>query len=81
MTRCCKDDLLVWKEFLEQLNGKYFFIDEKLLTSEKMFLITDASGVGFGAVFENSWFYGNWNEQWHAFNITVKELYPIIVGN
>ena len=28
LTRGCKDDLLVWKEFLEQFNGKCFFIDE-----------------------------------------------------
>ena len=33
-----------------------------------------------GAVFEKSWFYGSWNEEWLSYNITVKELYPIVLA-
>jgi len=29
LKRGCKDDLLVWKEFLHTFNGKYFFLEEK----------------------------------------------------
>lgn len=44
-------------------------------------LFTDASGVhGYGAVFEKSWFYGSWNEEWLSYNITVPKLYPIVLA-
>lgn len=81
LTRACKDDLLVWKQFLSQFNGKCFFLDDKWISSDKLLLFTDASGLyGYGAVFENSYFYGSWNEDWRTYNITLKELYPIVLS-
>ena len=32
------------------------------------------------AVFQQSWFYGEWDENWEYINITVKELYPIVLA-
>jgi hypothetical protein len=62
-------------------NGKCFFIDETWVYSDKFLLFTDASGVhGYGAVFEKSWFYGSWNEEWLSYNITVTQLYPIVLA-
>ncbi|CAC5416369.1 unnamed protein product [Mytilus coruscus] len=59
LTRGCKDDLLVWKSFLEHFNGKCFFIDERMVSNDVFQLYTDASGTyGYGAVFGKSWFYG-----------------------
>lgn len=73
LNRGCKDDLQVWKTFLEQFNGKCFFIDETWVYSDKFLLFTDASGVhGYGVVFEKSWFYGSWNKEWLSYNITVN---------
>lgn len=81
LTRGCKDDLLVWQSFLEHFNGKCFFIDEKMVSNDVFQLYTDASGTyGYGAVFGKSWFYGEWNEQWLSQNITVKELFPIVLA-
>jgi hypothetical protein len=49
--------------------------------ASKFLLFTDASGVhGYGAVFEKSWFYGSWNEEWLSYNITVTKLYPIVLA-
>ena len=77
----CKDGLYVWKIFLEQFNGKCFFIDETWISSDKLFLFTDASGrQGYGAVFGTSWFCGTWDEEWQNYNITIKELYPIVLS-
>ena len=66
---------------MEEFNGKCFFLDEKLLSNENIQLYTDASGThGYGAVFGQSWFFGQWNEEWLAQNITLKELYPIVLA-
>jgi hypothetical protein len=32
------------------------------------------------AVFQQSWFYGEWDDNWEDINITVKELYPIVLA-
>jgi hypothetical protein len=36
--------------------------------------------MGYGAVFQQSWFYGEWDDNWEDINITVKELYPIVLA-
>ena len=81
LSKGCRDDLQIWKEFLSQFNGKCFFMDENWVSSDKLELFTDASGqIGYGAVFGSSWFYGVWNKEWLNYNITVKEFYPIILA-
>lgn len=81
LTRGCKDDLIVWKTFLENFNGKCFFLDDRLISADMLQLYTDASGgYGYGAVFKHHWFYGQWDENWFHNNITVKELYPIVLS-
>ena len=81
LSRGCKDDLLVWKQFIEEFNGKCFFLDENWITNDTVQLYTDASGAyGYGAVCGQSWFFGEWNAEWISENITLKELYPIIVA-
>lgn len=41
---------------------------------------TDASGnLGYGAVFHQNLFYGQWNEEWLTYDIMLKEPYPIDV--
>ena len=53
-------------------------MDEKFPNSDRLNLYTDASWVhGYGAVFENSWFYGPWDHTWDNAYITVKELHCI----
>jgi len=74
LKRGCKED------FLHQFNGTCFFLDEIYLASEKLKLFTYASGsIGFGAVFETSWFNETWNIEWQMENITLKEFYPIVL--
>ena len=76
-----KEDLKVWKEFLVNFNGICFFLEDKFISADLLQLYTDASGsLGYGAVFQQSWFYGEWDENWEDVNITVKELYPIVLA-
>jgi hypothetical protein len=76
-----KEDLKVWKEFLVNFNGKCFFLEDRFISADLLQLYTDASGsMGYGAVFQQSWFYGEWDENWEYITITVKELYPIVLA-
>lgn len=71
----------MWKEFLQTFNGKCFFFEDCLVMADNLQLYTDALGrFGYGAVFQNRWLYGEWNGQWIGTNITVKELYPIVLA-
>jgi len=72
-----EDKTTYWK-FIEQINfdNNFYFICADLLQ-----LYTDASGsMGYDAVFQQSWFYGEWDDNWEDVNITVKELYPIVLA-
>ena len=35
---------------------------------------------GYGAVWENAWLQGEWNQQWLSENIATKELLPIVLA-
>jgi hypothetical protein len=65
--------LKVWKEFLVNFNGKCFFLEDRFISADLLQLYTDASGsMGYGAVFQQSWFYGEWDENWEYINIKVS---------
>lgn len=54
LTSQVKEDLRVWLEFLNNFNGKSFFLHDEWLNSHKLHLYTDAVGsLGFGAIFGN----------------------------
>jgi hypothetical protein len=76
-----KEDLKVWEQFLIFFNGKCFFMEDNVVSTDMLQLYTDATGrYGYGALLETSWFYGEWNESWENVDITIKELYPIVLA-
>ena len=76
-----KDDLKVWEQFLIFFNGKCFFMEDNVVSTYMLPLYTDATGrYGYGALFGTSWIYGEWNESWENVDITIKELYPIVLA-
>ena len=76
-----KKDLDLWLKFLEDFNGKSFFLDDNWLSSSKLNLYTDASGAhGFGAVFGSHWCYGKWPNDWAYRNIAILEFCPIVLS-
>jgi hypothetical protein len=76
-----KSDLMTWKLFLQEFNGKSFFLDYRWLSSQVLQLFTDAaSTIGYGAVFGNKWFSGTWEPQCLGLNIAVMEMYPILLA-
>ena len=72
-------DLLWWDNFLQHWNGLMFFTQS---TAPSAHIYSDASGsLGCGAVLLHShWFRFPWPESWSDFDISVKELVPIVVA-
>ena len=59
----CQDDLRMWYRFLCDWNGVSLFYDNALTCSADMELYTDASLVGFGAIFRQQWFSSAWPKE------------------
>ncbi len=74
-----KLDLMMWRQFLVQYNGKGFMCRPVFQHA----LCSDASSlVGFGAVCGNKWICGQWPKYWHdnklIYNIDVMEFYAVL---
>ena len=81
LSRQTKEDLKIWLSFLEDFNGKSFFHDGRLLSSQRLCLYTDAAGsLGYGALLGRAYFNGKWPDSWKSLNITTLELYPILAA-
>lgn len=81
ITMTAKKDLKMWKTFLHDFNGTAMMLPNDWLTSEVLHLYTDsAQSIGFGIVFGTHWAHGTWPEHWTSMNITLLELFPIIVA-
>ena len=80
LTRQCKEDILLWLNFLNSFNGKSFFSSAKWLTSSNINLYTDSAGsLGYAAVLGKRWFFGHCPDSWKSLNITILELFPIVL--
>ena len=67
-----KSDLLLWKTFVGSFNGKSMFLPDRFLSSSVLSLYTDAAA--------SYWFYGEFLPQCRKLNITLLELYPIVIA-
>ena len=81
ITSEAREDLMIWKQFLEQLPPTKSFRMFSSDTSD-IYIYTDASQtVGFGATCQRDWFFGHWpSSEWKDVNIAVLELYPILAA-
>ena len=75
-----KSDLIVWLSFLEQYNGRTFFLDERISASRYEITSDAACSKGYGALFKTHWFYGSWPKPWQSLNITALELFPLVIA-
>ena len=73
-------DIEAWCIFIEHFNGSSMFLEDRWETSETLELYTDSSGLGCGGFFGSRWFSAEWTEGWKKFDISVKELFPIVVA-
>ena len=81
LTKGAKQDLAVWAKFLNNYNGKSFFISDRFMDGDYLSLYTDAAGtIGYGALFGRHWFHGLWPKSWLQYNITILEFFPIVAA-
>ncbi len=71
----------LWNSFLDDFNGRSFFLNDTWHDLHTLNLYTDAAAsLGFGAIFGPYWYYGSWPEHWKSLNIAVLEFYPIVLS-
>ena len=76
-----RKDLQAWVIFADHFNGKHLLLDHKWISSPSLHLYTDAAGsIGYGAVFNTHWFHGEWPSHLMHYQITFKELFPIVLA-
>ena len=76
-----KADIALWISFLDRYNGKSMFLSERFLSSNTLSLYTDsAQSLGYGGIYGSRWFYGMFPTPWQSFNITLLDLYPIVLA-
>lgn len=73
-------DLNAWSIFIDNFNGKSFFLSEHWENSVTLNLFTDTSNTRFVDYLGNHYFHGTWPKHWETYNITVKELFPIVLA-
>ena len=74
-------DIQWWHHFLDDWNGKSFFMHPKWIPSTTLNLFTDSSGaIGYGAYFDKKWFQGRWSADQINRSIQWKELFPIVLA-
>ena len=81
LTRQCKEDILLWPNFLNSFNRKSFFLSAKWFTSSNIKLYKDLLGcLGYAAVLGKHWFHEHWPDSWKSLNITLLELFPLVLA-
>ena len=72
-------DILWWLEFLPSWNG-VCIIQSEPVSSISISLYTDASGLGFGAVYGSHWFSVAWPGSYASYHINILELFAIVAA-
>lgn len=85
VTQSMKEDITMWFEFIDVLNGTSFFLDQRWSDSTFLELFTDAvGGFGMGTFFKGRWAWSAWPREWHSSgivkDITFLELLPIVIA-
>jgi hypothetical protein len=77
----------MWLYFLKNFNGISVFHDRFWITNEDVQLYSDSArgqDLGFGLYFKGHWCHDKWPQSWHTrgftSDITVLELFPILVA-
>ena len=69
LTKSIQEDIKWWLDFLPGWNQESIIPESDELFSHDIHLFTDASNIGFGAIYYYAWIQSGWNE------IDFKELY------
>ena len=73
-------DIAWWTDFLPEWDQKSLIPVPKLILSTDLKLYTDASDLGFGAIYESAWIQGSWGDNKLAHSINHRELFAIVAA-
>ena len=79
VTEEMKLDLKMWLKFLVECKSAKFIANDWMLFPD-LHLFTDSSKGGFGGTLGSAWIYGKFPVDWKKYNITLHELYPIVLA-
>ena len=70
-----------WYSLFDQWNGRCLFHFAGFEKAPKVFVSSDAAAnYGFGAIYNNEWFAGEWPDGTESLSISVKEMIPIVLA-
>ena len=72
-----KEDLLMWRTFLDGFNGITIYNALWKGSSKDLSFFSDACPIGFGGTFKRHFIQGKFPPEWRRENIAVLELFPI----
>ena len=75
-----KLDIQWWIDFLPEWKSSSMIPEPDLVLSTDIQLYTDASNIGYGAVYGNKWIRGVWDEYRRGMCINYKELFAILAA-
>ena len=71
-------DLSWWHEFFHSWDGFSFLLSPEWAPLPEFHVSSDAAGaLGYGAIFDNEWFVGEWSPTQKPLSIAYKELFPV----
>ena len=73
-------DIKWWYEFLPSWNKKSLIPDNVEILSSDIHLYTDASKIGFGAIYGTAWLQSYWEKGTVEWSIDAQELFAIYVA-
>ena len=74
-------DLSWWREFFHSWDGFSFLLSPQWAPLPEFHFSSDAAGaLGYGAIFDNEWFVGEWSSSQKPLSIAYKELFPVVVA-
>ena len=80
VTNGVRQDMMVWKMFLNDFNGKAIISKEIWCEENAIHVHSDACKWGFAGVMQNSWFVGIFPNSWSDYNIAIKEMVPVYIA-
>ena len=80
LTKSIQEDIKWWLDFLPGWNQKSIIPESHELFSHDIHLFTDASNIGFGAIYYYASIQGDWNECTLGYSIDFKELFAIVAA-
>ena len=80
LTKSVKEDLKVWREFLQVYNSKTIISPQIWCAEEHYAIHSDASKYAYAAVYGNKWLIGCFPPKWFNINIAIKEFVPAFLA-